>query len=90
VTLIGFAIAPVFAALVSGTSRRVEAHFAANTIGMQMSAAGLGGAAVPSLIGVLARLFSLEAIPLSLVVLFATLWILCWLSMRNAPSSALG
>jgi fucose permease len=72
VGLIGFAIAPVFPALVSGTRQRVGEHHAANTIGMQVAAAGLGAALVPGLAGVLARQFSLEVIPLWLVILFAT------------------
>ncbi len=73
VALIGFAIAPIFPALMSGTSQRVGAHFAANTIGMQMTAAGLGTAVIPSLIGVLARRSSLEIIPICLIMLFAGL-----------------
>jgi fucose permease len=62
VSVIGFAIAPIFPGLVSGTSARVGEHHAANTIGMQIAAAGLGAAVVPSLAGVLAQNFSLEAI----------------------------
>jgi fucose permease len=73
VSVIGFAIAPIFPGLVSGTSARVGAHHAANTIGMQIAAAGLGGAVVPSLAGVLAQNFSLEAIPIYLVVVFLVL-----------------
>jgi fucose permease len=73
VALIGFSIAPVFPSMMSGTSQRVGAHFAANTIGMQMTATGLGAAVIPSLLGVLARRFSLEVIPIGLVVIFATL-----------------
>ena len=84
VTLIGLAVAPVFPALISGTSRRVEARFAANTIGMQMAATGLGGAVIPSLVGVLARRVSLEVIPVCLVVLFVTLFGLYRLSMTAA------
>jgi fucose permease len=85
VGLIGFAIAPVFPGLVSGTSSRVGARFAANTIGMQMAAAGLGAAVVTSLVGVLARRISLEAIPVCLIVLFGLLSILYWFSLRSAP-----
>jgi len=59
--------------LMSGTGQRVGAHFAANTIGMQMAAAGLGTAVIPSLVGVLARQSSLEVIPLCLITLFAGL-----------------
>ena len=71
VAVIGFAIAPVFPALVSGTSQRVGEHFAANTIGMQVASAGLGAALVPGLAGILARQFSLEVIPIWLFTLFA-------------------
>ena len=66
VAVVGFAIAPVFPALVSLTSDRVGAKHAANTIGMQISAAGLGGAVISSLAGVLARRISLEIIPVYL------------------------
>ncbi len=74
VALMGFAVAPVFPAMMSGTSARVGDHFAANTIGMQMAAAGLGTAIIPSLIGVLARQTSLEVVPICLVILFAGLF----------------
>lgn len=73
VALIGFSIAPIFPALMSGTSQRVGTHFAANTIGMQMAATGLGTAVIPSLVGVLARQASLEIIPICMVVVFAAL-----------------
>ena len=74
VALMGFSIAPIFPALISGTSQRVGAPFAANTIGMQMTASSLGAAAVPSLLGVLARQLSLEVIPTCLVALFLGLF----------------
>jgi fucose permease len=76
VSIIGFAIAPIFPGLVSGTSTRVGEHHAANTIGMQIAAAGLGGAVVPSLAGVLAQNISLEAIPVYLVGVFMVLTVL--------------
>ncbi|CUS03523.2 putative glucose/mannose:H+ symporter [Candidatus Promineifilum breve] len=81
VTLVGFAIAPVFPALISGTSQRVGAHYAANTIGMQMAVTGLGASLIPTLIGVLARRFSLEVVPVVLSLLFLTLFILYRLAM---------
>ena len=83
VALIGFAIAPIFAAMTSGTSRRVGDHFAANTIGMQMSAAGLGVAVVPSLVGVLANQISLEVVPVCLVGLFSALLGLYTIATRS-------
>lgn len=82
VALIGFSIVPIFPALMSGTSQRVGAHFAANTIGMQMAATGLGTAIIPSLLGVLARQFSLEVIPICLVVVFLGLFGFYRLSMK--------
>jgi fucose permease len=86
VVLIGFSIAPIFPALMSGTSRRVGAHLAANTIGIQIAATGLGAALIPSLMGVLARRFSLEIIPLCMVVVFAALFGLYTLAVRSSSS----
>ena len=71
--LVGLSIAPIFPGLTSGTSERVTPRFAANTIGMQMSAAGIGAAAIPALLGVLAKNTTLEIIPVSLFVLFLVL-----------------
>lgn len=85
VALIGFAIAPVFPAMVSGTSARVGVRFAANTIGMQMAAGGLGSAIIPSLVGVLARQTSLEVVPVCLAVLFA---VQCGLYLLAARSGS--
>lgn len=73
VAIIGVSIAPIFPAMMSGTKTRVGDHFAANTIGMQMASTGLGMAAIPSLMGVLARQFSLEVIPVCLLVVYVGL-----------------
>ena len=81
VALVGIAVAPVFPALMSATRERVGARFAANTIGMQITAAGLGTMVVPGLLGVLARRFSLEIIPVCQVVIFLGLLGLYRLSM---------
>jgi fucose permease len=67
IAIVGFAVAPIFPALVSGTEARVGAAHAANTIGMQISAAGLGVAVIPGLAGVLARVYTLEIIPFYLI-----------------------
>jgi len=83
VARIGFAIAPIFTGLVSRTSERVGPHFAANTIGMQMGAAGLGASLIPSLVGVLARNISLEVVPICLFGLFAGLWGLYIVSIKG-------
>ncbi len=73
VAIIGFCIAPIFPAMMSGTSKRVGEHFAANTIGMQMTATGLGTAVIPGVMGVVAKQVSLETIPLILLGVYAGL-----------------
>jgi fucose permease len=82
VTIVGFAVAPIFPGLVSGTRDRVGAPHAANTIGMQIGAAGLGGALLPGLAGLLARQISLEVIPVYLAILITTLLTLYWVSIK--------
>lgn len=92
VAIIGLSIAPIFPAMMSGTRTRVGDHYAANTIGMQMAATGFGMAVIPSLMGVLARQFSLEMIPVCLLVVYAGL-LGCYLlavrpqKMQPAPVS---
>lgn len=71
---IGFALAPIFASLISLTPQRVGAAHADSAIGFQVAAAALGGAAVTAGIGTLARGFGLEVI--GLAVLLASLALL--------------
>ena len=78
VAIIGFSIAPIFPAMMSGTSKRVGEHFAANTIGMQMTATGLGTAVIPGMMGVVAKQVSLETIPLILLGVYAGLLGVYW------------
>jgi fucose permease len=82
VFIVGFAMAPIFPGLVSSTSQRVGQRHAGNTIGIQMGAAGLGGALLPSLAGFLAERSSLEIIPVILSVSLLGLLILYLLSTR--------
>jgi fucose permease len=82
VLIVGFAMAPVFPGLVSSTSQRVGQRHAGNTIGIQISAAGLGGALLPALAGILAERISLETIPVMLSVSLLGLLILYMLSTR--------
>lgn len=88
VALIGFAIAPIFPGMVSATPGRVGPRYAANTIGMQISAGGLGAATIPGLAGVLARRTSLEAIPPFIAVLLVLLVVLQLLAMRSGAGRA--
>jgi fucose permease len=88
VATVGFAIAPIFPGLVSGTSDRVSPKHAANTIGMQISAAGLGGAVLPGLAGAIAQRTSLEVIPVFLIATIVTLLVLFTLSVDQAKRVA--
>ncbi len=92
VAVIGLSIAPIFPAMMSGTSTRVGEHDAANTIGMQMAATGFGTAIIPSLMGVLARHISLEIIPVVLLVVYAGLlgfYILATRQQKGQPAANL-
>ncbi len=60
--LIGFALAPMFPALVGSTGDRLPRQHAANAIGLQIGAAALGGALLPGLAGTLGRLINLNMI----------------------------
>jgi len=73
VAIIGISIAPIFPALMSGTSQLVGERYAANTIGMQMAATGFGTAVIPSTMGILARYTSLEVIPVYILAVYAAL-----------------
>ncbi|MER7472548.1 MFS transporter [Micromonospora sp. NPDC000018] len=67
--VVGFAAAPVFPLLTLTTVDRVGAAHADRTIGLQIGAAGLGGALVPTGIGVLLGNTSVELLGPALVVL---------------------
>lgn len=73
VAVIGWAIAPIFPALMSDTRARVGSALTAHTIGLQMALGGLGAAVLPALMGLLAARASLEAVPASLVAVFTVL-----------------
>jgi fucose permease len=60
--LMGMAEGPVFPSLMSDTRRRVSTDHVDNTIGFQVAASSLGGAALPSLAGVIAESTTLEII----------------------------
>ena len=68
IALMGLALAPQFPLLMSATPGYLGAHHAANGVGFQVAAASLGGALLPSLVGVLARANGLEVLGPSLFV----------------------
>jgi len=83
VGVIGLAMAPIFPAMMSGTRARVGDRHAANAIGMQMAATGLGAAVIPGLMGVLARRISLEVVPVGLLAVYAALLAFFLLASRT-------
>lgn len=85
---IGLAIAPVLAALLSGTSGRVGARHTPNTIGIQIAAMGVGGATLPSLTGVAAERLSLQAIPPFLIAMTVVLMAAYLFSLRRAKEGS--
>jgi fucose permease len=62
IALMGLVLAPQFPMLISATPGYLGARHANNGIGFQVAAAGLGGALLPSLLGVLARAAGLEVL----------------------------
>lgn len=74
--LIGFSGSPLFPVLTSNTPERLGAEHAANAIGFQITAVGLGLAAVPALGGVLAEAFGLEIIGPFLFVIAIAMFLL--------------
>ena len=67
--LIGFGLAPTFPALISTTSQRVSKSHVANTVGMQIAAAGVGMLIIPGVMTWAVGLFGIEII----VSIFAAL-----------------
>lgn len=72
----GTLLAPVFATLIGLTPARVGAAHADSAIGFQIAAAGLGGAAMTALVGILAHALGVEAIGAAIVLLALLLLVL--------------
>ena len=89
VAIIGLSIAPIFPAMMSGTSARVGDHYAANTIGMQMAATGFGTVVIPTAMGMLARQVSLEVIPVFLLVVYTGLFGFYILATMNSMAKTM-
>ena len=88
--LIGFAIAPIFASLISLTPGRVGREHADNAIGFQISAAGLGGASLTALVGVTATAVGLETIGIAIALLTLSLFALFSVLTRSGPATIEG
>ncbi len=89
VSLIGFAYAPIFPGLVTGTESRVGKTHLNNAVGMQTASAGLGGTVITSVVGILARRFGLNIVPIILVGLIAFLILIVFFASRLRASEDL-
>jgi fucose permease len=72
----GLGLAPVFPCLMSRTPQRLGTELSTHAIGFQIGAAMIGAAAVPGMLGVIAGMGGLEAVPIGAVVLFGVLTLL--------------
>lgn len=84
--LSGISQAPIFATLVSLMPKLVGREHASNAIGYVVGAAGVGIAILPSIGGILAERFTLEAVPPFILAQSLTLIILFELLMRQQAS----
>ena len=75
-SLAGFCLAPIFPCLMSRTPQRLGTALSAHAIGFQVGAAMIGAAAVPGILGVMAGLSGIEAVPIGTVVLVGILTLL--------------
>jgi len=88
--LLGLGLAPIFPSLTSRTAERVGPAHAHNSIGLQTGFAGLGGALVPALAGVLAENITLELIGPFLFGLGVLLLLLYEASLAARQDQAVG
>ncbi len=80
----GLSIAPIFPALIAATPIRLGKKHAANAIGYQIAAAGLGSAVGPGTAGILADTISLNAVPPFIFGMVVVMFGLHeWLVMRS-------
>jgi fucose permease len=91
IALLGVALAPQFPLLISATPGFLGARHANNGIGLQVAAAGLGGALLPSLVGVLARDRGLEVLGpflfVAALIMAALFELLVWRLPRAADGA---
>jgi fucose permease len=81
--LMGLALAPIFPSLISTTPQRLGTAHAANGVGFQIAAAALGGALLPSMVGVLANKMGLEVVGPALVIAAMLLLVLHELLLKR-------
>jgi fucose permease len=87
--LVGLALAPIFPSLIAITPARLGPSHTANAVGFQIAFAALGGALLPSLVGILAQRLGVAVIGPALFGIAAALWLIYELlevvAARRAP-----
>jgi fucose permease len=81
--LMGVSLAPIFPTLIAETPGRVGLRHTANAVGFQIGFAGLGGAILPGVTGILATAIRLEVIALFLVIDAISIAFLYELALRR-------
>jgi fucose permease len=88
--LMGLSCAPIFPSLITTTPERLGTAHTANGIGLQIAAAVLGQALLPSCIGILARHYDLEIVaPMLQLIAVLLLWVLYEVLTAIRPRSLL-
>lgn len=88
IALMGLVLAPQFPLLISATPGYLGPQHAANGVGLEVAAASLGGAILPSLVGVLAATFGLEVLgPFLLVTSLVMAALFELLARRMSPAT---
>ena len=90
ILLLGFALAPIYPMLMSRTPARLGPEAALHAVGFQVSAAMLGVLALPTLAGLLADRFGLEATAWTAAGGAAVLFAMVQLLLRVGPGLAAG
>ncbi len=83
--LLGFALAAFFPTMIAVTPQRFGIEHAANAIGFQIGAAGLGFSFLPGVAGVLADRIGLEVIGPLMLIAGVVQWVFFEISFRAAP-----
>ena len=79
----GLSLAAVFPVLVAVTPERLGSHRAARAIGIQIAASSVGGVAIPSLMGIGAQTWSVDALAPMLALSAAALAVLHGVALRR-------
>ena len=83
----GFSLAVIFPTLISQTPRRFDSTHVANVVGFQVAAASAGIAAVPALVGVVARRAGLDVLPGLLIAATIAMIVLHEAVVRRSPAT---